>query len=162
LILIAKQFIALPLLDHLLIVTVLAFNLVAPRMGMWTYTLFAMPGTASHELCHWLVSFILGAKPTFPSLIPKRAGDAWRLGSVQAAPNFITTIPIALAPFLLLPIGLWYAVAIMSNGAGWWHMIHAWIAGTILIASLPSRQDWSVAMPAIVCVLAVTFWLAIR
>jgi hypothetical protein len=160
--LIAKQFIALPLIDHLLIATVLVFNLVVPRLGMWPYSLFALPGTVMHEGSHWVVSYILGAKPSFPSLIPKRDGDAWRLGSVQAASNLITSIPIALAPFMLLPIGLWYAASIMSAGTGWWYLAHAWIAGTILIAGMPSRQDWSVAMPAIVCVLAVMLWLAIR
>lgn len=156
---IAKQFIALPLIDHLLIATVLTFNLVAPRLGMWVYSLFALPGTVAHELAHFAVALLLRAKPSFPNLMPKRDGDAWRLGSVQAAPNLITTIPIALAPFLLLPVGVWYSVSIMSAGTGWWHLIHAWIASTILIASLPSRQDWFVAMPAIMCALLVMLWL---
>jgi hypothetical protein len=160
--LIARQFIALPLIDHLLIATVLMFNLVAPRLGMWTYSLFALPGVVAHELAHFAVAFLLRAKPTFPNLIPKRDGNSWRLGSVQAASNLITSIPIALAPFMLFPVGLWYAVFIMSAGVGWWHIIHAWIAGTILIASLPSRQDWSVALPAIVCALALILWLVNR
>ncbi len=161
-ILIAKQFIALPLTDHLLIATVLTFNLVAPRLGMWMYSIFALPGTVAHELAHFAVALLLRAKPSFPNLIPKRDGDAWRLGSVQAAPNFITTIPIALAPFMLLPAGLWYAVHIMSAGTGWWYLIHAWIASTILIGSLPSRQDWFVAMPAIMCALAAAIWMSYK
>ena len=159
---IAKQFFALPLVDHLLIATVLIFNLVAPRLGMWAYSLFALPGTVAHELAHFVVAFLLRAQPSFPNFIPKRDGDAWRLGSVQAAPNLITTIPIALAPFLLLPAGLWYAVSIMSDGTGWWYLIHAWIASTLLVASLPSRQDWFVVMPAFVCALLVLGWLSYK
>ena len=47
---IAKQFVALPIVDHLLIGIVLVFDLVAaPRLGMWAYSLFSLPGTAAHE-----------------------------------------------------------------------------------------------------------------
>jgi len=180
---IAKQFAALPSVDHLLIGIVLAFDLVAaPRLGMWAYSLFSLPGTAAHEFCHWLVALLLGAKPSLPNLIPTRNGNAWRLGSVRSSPNLITLIPtrngnawrlgsvrsspnlitlipIALAPFALFPVGIWYAVFVMTSATGWWYLAHVWIASTMLAASLPSKQDWFVAMPAIVIALVLFFAL---
>jgi hypothetical protein len=152
----ARQFAALPTIDHLLIGIVLLFDhVVAPRLGMWAYSVFALPGTLAHEFCHWLVALILGARPTFPNLIPKREGHAWRLGSVRASTNFLTVIPIALAPFALFPLGIWYAIHIMSPTVGWWYLLHVWIASTLLDSSLPSKQDWSVALPAIYIILII-------
>ena len=157
---IAKQFVALPSVDHLLIGIVLAFDLVAaPRLGMWAYSLFSLPGTAAHEFCHWLVALLLGAKPSLPNLIPARDGNAWRLGSVRSSPNLITLIPIALAPFALFPVGIWYAVFVMHPATEWWYLAHVWISSTMLAASLPSKQDWFVAMPAIVIALVLFFAL---
>jgi len=40
--------------------------------GMWIYALTALPGTVAHELAHFVVAFVLGAQPAFPSLIPGR------------------------------------------------------------------------------------------
>ncbi len=155
---VGQRFLGLPNTDHFLIGAVLAFDLVAaPRLGMWMYSLFSLPGTVAHELCHWLAALVLGAKPKFPNIIPKRDGDAWRLGSVQFVPNLLTVIPIALAPCLLLPLGIWYAVFVMTSAMGWWYLAHVWIASTFLVASLPSRQDWKVAMPAIACALVLIY-----
>lgn len=111
------------------------------------------------KLSHWLVALLLGAKPSLPNLIPTRDGNAWRLGSVRSSPNLITLIPIALAPFALFPVGIWYAVFVMTSATGWWYLAHVWIACTMLAASLPSKQDWFVAMPAIVIALVLFFSL---
>ena len=155
---VGKLFIALPVRDHFLIGSFLAFDLIAaPRFGMWAYSLFVLPGVLGHEICHWLVAVILGARPSFPNLIPRHDGNTWRLGAVQFVPNLLTLIPIALAPFMLLPLGIWYAVFVMHPATGGWWWLHGWIASTFLIASLPSSQDWKVAMPAIVCALALSY-----
>ena len=107
------------------------------------------------KFCHWLIALVLRASPSFPNIIPKRDGNAWRLGSVRSSPNFLTIIPIAIAPFLLLPLGIWYAVFVMHSATGWWYLFHVWIASTLLVASLPSKQDWFVAMPAIICAVVI-------
>ena len=106
-----------------------------------------------HELSHWLVALLLGAKPSFPNIIPKREGSTWTLGSVRITPNILTRIPIALLPF-----GIWYAVA-HPEVTGGWDLAHVWIAGTLIAASLPSRQDWVVALPAIICAIVAYFVL---
>ncbi len=148
---VAQQFMALPLHDHMLLGWTLLFILVAaPRLGMWVYSLVALPGTLMHELSHLLLAFVLGAQPTFPSIIPKRDGNSWRLGSVTCSPNFLTTIPIALAPLALFPAAILYAVFVMSPATGWWYVFHVWVASSMLAACLPSRQDWRVALPTII------------
>ena len=156
---IVDQFVALPTATHWLIGGMLVTQYtIAPRLGMWAFSLFTLPGTASHELCHWLVALVLGAKPSFPSIIPKREGNTWVLGSVSASHHILTRLPIALAPFVLLPLGIWYAVS-HSDAQGGWYLAHIWVASTVLYASLPSRQDWLVALPAIICAVGVYFVL---
>jgi hypothetical protein len=147
-----ERFTALPTVTHLLIGFMLVVQYVfAPRLGMWAFSLFSLPGTIAHEMGHWLVALVLGAKPSFPNIIPKREDGTWALGSVRVSPNILTRIPIALAPFGLLPLGVWYAVA-HSEASGGWYLVHIWVASTFIAASLPSKQDWIVALPAIICV----------
>lgn len=154
-----ERFAALPTVTHILIGFMLAFHYIfATRLGMLAFSLFSLPGTAAHELSHWLVALLLGAKPSFPNIFPKRYGHTWALGSVRASPNIITRIPIALAPFALLPLGIWYAVA-HSEASGGWYLVHIWVASTFIAASLPSRQDWMVALPAILCAVGAYFAL---
>ena len=146
-----EQFASLPASTHFLIGLMLVTQYaIAPRMGMWAFSLFSLPGTVAHELSHWLVAFVLGARPSFPGLIPKRERGGWTLGSVKVSPDILTRIPITLAPIALLPLGIWYAVA-HSEAQGGWYLAHIWVASTVLYASLPSRQDWLVALPAIIC-----------
>ena len=149
-----EQFASLPASTHFLIGLMLVTQYaIAPRMGMWAFSLFSLPGTVAHELSHWLAAFVLGARPSFPRLIPKREGGSWTLGSVKVSPDIVTRIPITLAPVALLPLGIWYAVA-HSEAQGVWYLAHIWVASTVLYASLPSRQDWLVALPAIIFVVA--------
>ena len=156
----AEQFVALPVWDHLLVGSILAFDLIAaPRLGMWVYSVFSLPATIAHELAHWCLARVLGAQPSFPSILPKREGDYWRLGSVNFVPSLLNRIPVALAPFLLLPAGIWYAVVVMHPSTGWWYFAHGWVASSFLAGSLPSRQDWVVAMPAIIVALVLAFAL---
>ena len=131
---------------------------IAPRLGMWAFSLFSLPGTVAHELSHWLAAFVLGARPSFPGLIPKREGSGWTLGSVKVSPDILTRIPNTLAPVVLLPLGIWSAV-VHSDAQGGWYLAHIWVASTVLYASLPSRQDWLVALPAIICAVGVYFVL---
>ena len=147
-----EQFASLPASTHFLIGLMLVTQYaIAPRMGMWAFSLFSLPGTVAHELSHWLAAFVLGARPSFPRLIPKREGGSWTLGSVKVSPDIVTRVPITLAPVALLPLGIWYAVA-HSEAQGGWYFAHIWVTSTVLYASLPSRQDWLVALPAIICV----------
>jgi hypothetical protein len=62
---------------------------------------------------HGLVGLLLFAKPRSFSIVPKRQGDTWVLGSVGFANlNIWNAAPVAFAPVLMLGIG--YRVAAVS------------------------------------------------
>lgn len=119
------------------------------RLGMWPYALLAMPGTLAHELAHYLVALALLAKPSFPSLMPQRTLHGWRLGSVTFRAGVVRALPIALAPFALLPLALWWAVTLMASATGALYFVHAWIVAALVSASLPSSADFRIALPAL-------------
>ena len=140
-----------PALPDLLAVAVALLALRATsRLGMWPYAIAALPGTAMHEFAHWIVAWLLGARPDFPSLRPQRGPHGWRLGSVVFRAGFLRAVPIVLAPLLLFPLGWWWTLAFVA-GAPWpMRALHAWLAATFLSASLPSSADWKIARPALV------------
>ncbi|HZX81061.1 MAG TPA: hypothetical protein VFE72_08940, partial [Lysobacter sp.] len=67
----------------------------------------------------------------------------------------------ALAPVLLLPASLAWIVLVVAGASGVWFAVHAWIAGTLLGAALPSRADLRIALPALSLLAAVAVPLAI-
>lgn len=125
-----------------------AQRLVA-RLGLWPYALFALPGTLAHELAHWTVAKLLLARPQMPRLWPQRCATGWRLGAVQFVPAWWRTAPIALAPLLLFPVALLWMAGPLADAAGAWLAAHAWIAGTLANAALPSRADLRLAGPGL-------------
>jgi len=143
-----------------------AFMLIraSSLLGMWAYALLALPGTLAHELAHFLVALLLAAKPSFPSLVPKRSEHGWRLGSVAFRAGIVRSVPIALAPLALLPLALAYGVAFLAPAAWPMSALHAWIMAALLSACLPSRADFRIAIPALLLasVAAATAWYLLR
>lgn len=137
------------------IAAVMLVQRVSMRIGMWPYALLALPGTFAHELAHYLVALALRAQPRFPRLLPERVGHGWRLGSVSFIAPWWRAMPIAIAPIALLPLSLWWANAIVSNATGAIFWLHAWIAASLASASLPSRADMRLALPAFAMLAAV-------
>lgn len=134
---------------------------LSSHLGMWAYALVALPGTLAHELAHYLTALLLGAKPSFPSLVPQRTAFGWRLGSVAFRAGPIRSLPIAMAPLLLLPLAAWWLLAFMP-GATWPMLgVHAWVVGALVSASLPSSADFKIALPAlaVIAVLLLGWWL---
>ena len=133
-------------------------------LGMWAYALIALPGTLAHELAHFLVALLLAAKPSFPSLVPKRSEHGWRLGSVAFRAGIVRSVPIALAPLALLPLALVYGVAMLAPAAWPVTVFHAWVMAALLSACLPSRADFRIAIPALLlaAIAAATAWLLLR
>lgn len=132
--------------------------------GMWIYALVALPGTAAHELAHFVVAFVLGARPSFPSMRPIRTEHGWRLGSVAFRVGYARALPIALAPLLLAPLALWWAGSLLHPASWPLYSLHVWIVAALLTASLPSATDFKLALPAlvVVTVLAAIVWLAVH
>lgn len=134
---------------------------LSSHLGMWAYALVALPGTLAHELAHYLTALLLGAKPSFPSLVPQRTAFGWRLGSVAFRAGPIRSLPIAMAPLLLLPLALWWLLTFMP-GVAWPVLgVHAWVVGALVSASLPSSADFKIALPAlaVIAVLLLGWWL---
>jgi hypothetical protein len=133
------------------------------------FFLFSAAGTLCHELAHFAVGLLLGAEPVNFSIIPRRSGRTWELGSVTFANlRWYNAAPAALAPFLVLLLPL--AVA-------WWRTRGAWSFGpadlalTLLLAPQflsfwPSPVDWQLARrswpyPIIVLTTALAlYWFA--
>ena len=135
--------------DIVLVLAALLVIRASSRLGMWAYAVMALPGTAAHELAHYLVAQLLLARPSFPSLVPQRTARGWRLGSVAFHAGPLRSVPIALAPLLLVPLAIAWALAFMSPSPWPMHGVHAWIVGALLSASLPSAADLRIALPAL-------------
>lgn len=112
------------------------------------FFLFTAAGTLSHELAHFIVGLLVGAEPNRITIIPKRRGKVWELGSVVFNNlSWYNAAPAALAPLLVLGVPL--AVA-------WYRTRHGLqfgpldLALTLLLAPQflsfwPSPVDWKLA-----------------
>lgn len=150
--------------DWLVLAGILVFQRLCVHIGMWTYCLAVLPGTALHEAMHWTAAALLGARPTMPNLVPVRTAMGWRLGSVRFQAGYLRSLPIALAPVALAPLSFWWATTFMPGaGSGVAYGLHAWLAASAFGASVPSSQDWSVAAPALLvgAVVGVALWVAL-
>lgn len=116
--------------------------------GIWLFALFSLPGTIAHELTHWLIAFLLGGRPSFPSVWPKRTlvnnQEYWRLGEVRSQLSWWRGPFVGLAPLLLIPVGI-MLLQFGLDTQGWGFWLLGWIGSLCLISSLPSRQDWILA-----------------
>jgi len=141
----------------------IAFALLLIRLaryaGMWIFAIVALPGTALHELSHFTVALALGARPSFPSLIPTKVGSVWRLGEVRFQTGHLRAMFVALAPLLLAPFALWWALTFVAHTAWPWYTLHVWIVAALLHACFPSRTDWRLAFPAIAVLIVLTVLL---
>jgi hypothetical protein len=158
---------ALSLRDVLCVLGGMVILYACRRAGMWIYALTALPGTMTHELAHFIVAFVLGARPQFPSLIPQRTPAGWRLGSVAVRTGRMRMMPIAMAPLLLAPLALWWAIALMHPASVPLYFVHAWIVAALLTASLPSKTDFQLAWPAfaalaLLAAIALAVWFVLR
>jgi hypothetical protein len=112
------------------------------------FFIFSAAGTLCHELAHFSVGLLLGAEPVGFSILPRRSGRTWELGSVTFANlRWYNAAPAALAPFLVLLLPL---------AAAWWRTRGDWrfgpadLALTLLLAPQflsfwPSPVDWKLA-----------------
>lgn len=155
---------ALSPLDYGLILGAFLLLRVSGRLGMWPYALLALPGTLAHELAHYLTALVLFAKPSFPSLLPTRTEHGWRLGSVKFRAGLLRSVPIALAPLVLLPLALFWSAVFLAPATWPWIALHAWLVATFLSACLPSRADFRIALPALALIAAIVavMWFLTR
>jgi len=158
---------ALSLVDVLCVLGAMLIIYLSRYAGMWIYALTALPGTLAHELAHFVVAFVLGARPAFPSLLPVRTQRGWQLGSVQFRVGQARALPIAMAPLLLAPLALWWASALLHPALSPLYFLHVWIVAALVTASLPSTTDFKLALPALsvialLAVIAAVAWSVLR
>ena len=120
--------------------------LLRVRATPWMLAALAFPGTFAHELSHYLIGFLLRAKPSGFSLWPKRSGKAWRLGAVSfRRVGVLNGAFIALAPLLLLPLGWWclMRLSVPAWVSGHWltWLGAGYVTATLFFACTPSLTD---------------------
>jgi hypothetical protein len=133
---------------------------LAPSMGLAlvirmlasvhpVFFLFTLAGTLCHELAHYVVGLLTGAQPASFTVIPRRVGRHWELGSVMLRRvRWYNAAPAALAPLLIV---------LLPFGVAWWRTRQPWQFGIpdLFIALAlapqflrfwPSLVDWRVAL----------------
>ncbi len=114
--------------------------------------LYNLPGVILHELSHYIVSLLLGGKPSGFTVIPRKVyidgKKYWILGSVKSYINPFNAFFIGTAPLLILvPLSyliyqkwfLFFEKSVLSKIA-----LYTTIY-IILYNSIPSKQDLKVA-----------------
>ena len=120
----------------------------ARSAGILPLAVWNLAGTILHETAHLLVGVLFRAKPTGFSLVPRRQGRPWRLGSVSFTRiTPLNAVPVALAPLGLAVIAYWFA----RRWFVWWSpslgttlSLYA-VLYLLLSGALPSRGDLEVA-----------------
>ncbi|MDL2357246.1 MAG: hypothetical protein QFF03_18475 [Pseudomonadota bacterium] len=128
------------------------------------FFIFTVAGTICHELAHFGVGWLVGARPTGLTVIPRRSGRSWELGSVTLTRvRWYNAAPAALAPFLIVALPL--VVARWRTVPGWtFHPVDLLIAFGLapqMLSFWPSAVDWCVALRSWPYLLVIALLLAL-
>jgi len=110
----------------------------------WAYNLFLLPGTIVHELLHFIVGLVTLGCPINFTIIPKKDGDRYTLGSVGFSNlNWINSPFIGLAPLLILYAIFYWALHLDGSVNSY---IKFWLlTGFFISSGIPSSQDLKIA-----------------
>jgi hypothetical protein len=114
------------------------------KRSFWLFSLLVFPGTLGHELCHWLMGILLRGHPVRFTVVPRREGHGWALGSVAFGNlRWYNAFFIGLAPLLLLIAA--YGLFLWRVGAhpalGWSEAGLVYLLANLLFGAVPSWQD---------------------
>jgi hypothetical protein len=128
--------------------TALLWLLFQARRSFWLVSLLALPGTLCHEACHWLVGKLLNGQPKRFTVLPRREGHGFVLGSVALGNlRWYNAFFIGLAPLLLLPLAygllLWRVQG--HPTLGWPEVGMAFLLANLIFAAMPSWPDLRIA-----------------
>lgn len=122
------------------------FLLVRARHSGWGIALLTLIGTIGHEALHAIVGWLVNAKPTSFSIIPRRQQNGWVLGSVGFKNlNIWNSAPAAFAPLLLGWVAWLVFIHRMrpafqqSDYLSW--LIYGYTVAVALFSSVPSHID---------------------
>lgn len=130
------------------------------------FFLFTLAGTVCHELAHFCVGLLTGARPAAFTVIPRRVGSGWELGSVMLTRvRWYNAAPAALAPFLIVALPV--MVALWRTRPGWrfepLDLLLAFAVAPQFLACWPSAVDWKIALRSWPYLLiAALAWWALR
>ena len=118
------------------------------RRSFWLLSLLALPGTFCHELCHWVVGKVLNGQPVHFTVIPRREGRGYVLGSVGFVNlRWYNAFFVGMAPLLLLPAA--YLLFLWRLGArpvlGWPEAAMVFLLASLVFGAIPSVQDLRIA-----------------
>lgn len=137
-----------PALAYLAGTAAVVWGLNRARGSLWLLSLLALPGTFCHELAHWLVGLVLGARPGRFSLWPRRVPGGFVLGSVSFRNlRWYNAFFVGIAPLGLLPAA-WGLFLLRLGGRarlGWREAAVVFLLGNLVFAALPSWQDLRIA-----------------
>lgn len=104
---------------------------------------FVLPGTYIHELLHFLVGFLLNAKPVSFSVWPRRVGSfTWATGSVGFANvRWYNGIAAGLAPLVAPAVAIWFAPDATQRKPTLGDFKYWVLAAPIFSMCLPSWSD---------------------
>jgi len=129
------------------------------------FFLFTLAGTMCHELAHYLAGLLTGAAPGAFTIIPRRKGANWQLGSVTLnRVRWYNAAPAALAPLLIILIP--FAVAAWRTRQPWRFeavdVLLAFALAPQFLSFWPSQVDWRIALRSWpwLLILAALAWLA--
>lgn len=148
------------------VMTVITVALIRCSAHPTFFALLAFPGVLAHELAHFSVGAVLGARPTTMSLWPKSLGNGrWQLGSVAFSNLKWWSAPwTAMAPLLMAPISLtiayWWIYPYWAANEFTIAFPALYVCATMFQASWPSTTDFEVALPGLVLIALVVaiFW----
>ncbi|MBF0380030.1 MAG: hypothetical protein HQL69_03375 [Magnetococcales bacterium] len=135
---------------YLIILVLLIIRLMRIASGSrFSISFINLFGTFCHELAHFLVGFLLWAKPVGFSLWPKRqSGGGFVLGSVSFNNiTFFNAIPTALAPLLLIVLAYYIELNFFTlfYETTLTFILYVFIIVVILENAIPSATDFKVA-----------------
>lgn len=132
-----------------LFLLLMALNRLAGSSHIFLMTVWNLGGVILHELAHLTAGLIFNAQPTRMSLIPKKRGRGWEMGSV----HFRRLTPFNAVPVALAPLGL--AGIALPTAWFWFDFLPQTLPATLglyaaifilLYNALPSSQDLSIAL----------------
>lgn len=133
---------------YILAIAAALWGLHQARRVFLLFSLLVLPGTLAHETLHFLTGLALKARPTGFSLVPRREGRGWVMGSVAFGNiRWYNAFFVGLAPLLLLPIAYGLVVWRLQGqpGFGWIEALVVFLIANFIYAALPSWQDLRVA-----------------
>jgi hypothetical protein len=129
------------------ILLAILINFLARRHPV--FFLFRLAGTICHELAHFTVGFLTGAEPRSLSIIPRRNGNSWQLGSVMLTNiRWYNAAPAALAPMLIILIPAFVAFWRTQHGLNFEviDIALAFLLAPQFLSFMPSLADWKIAL----------------